>query len=40
VDTENKTGAPVLYEKLGMHSESVNHTYLKELRPGVNLVPQ
>ena len=40
VDTENRTGAPALYERVGMHPGRVNHTYVKELRPVVNLVPQ
>lgn len=40
VDTENKSGAPTLYKQVGMHSIRVNHTYLKELRPGINLVAQ
>jgi len=40
VDTENKSGAPALYERVGMHSVSASHTYVKELRPGINLVPQ
>jgi ribosomal protein S18 acetylase RimI-like enzyme len=38
VDTENKSGAPALYEEVGMHSVRANHTYVKELRPGRNLV--
>jgi mycothiol synthase len=40
VDTGNKSGAPALYERVGMHSTQASHTYIKELRPGVNLVPQ
>ena len=40
VDTENRSGAPTLYERVGMRSASASHTYVKELRPGVNLVPQ
>jgi len=40
VDTGNKSGAPALYERVGMHSAQASHTYVKELRPGVNLVPQ
>jgi len=40
VDTENKHGAPTLYERAGMHSVLASHTYLKELRPGIDLVPQ
>jgi mycothiol synthase len=38
VDTQNKCGAPKLYEHVGMHSIHANHTYIKELRPGRNLV--
>ena len=40
VDTENKSGAPALYESVGMRSIRANHTYVKELRPGRNLVAQ
>ena len=40
VDSANRTGAPALYERVGMRSASASHTYVKELRPGVNLVPQ
>lgn len=40
VDTENKSGAPALYKRIGMQSTQASHTYIKELRPGVNLVPQ
>ncbi len=40
VDSENRTGATALYERVGMHPVRVNHTYVKELRLGVNLVPQ
>jgi len=40
VDTGNKSGAPALYKRVGMHSTQASHTYIKELRPGVNLVPQ
>ena len=40
VDTENKSGAPALYERVGMQSVRASLTYVKELRPGVNLVPQ
>jgi len=40
VDTENKSGAPALYERVGMRSIRANHTYVKELRPGRNLVAQ
>jgi len=38
VDTENKSGAPALYTSVGMRSIRANHTYVKELRPGRNLV--
>jgi mycothiol synthase len=38
VDTESKSGAPALYEGVGMRSMRANHTYVKELRPGINLV--
>ena len=40
VDTENKSGAPALYEHVGMRSVQASLTYVKELRPGVNLIPQ
>ena len=40
VDSENRTGATALYERAGMRSVQASHTYVKELRPGVNLVPQ
>ena len=40
VDTANKSGAPALYEGVGMHSARAHHTYVKELRPGRNYVPQ
>ena len=40
VDTENRTGAPALYERVGMRSVRASHTYVKELRPGINLVPE
>jgi mycothiol synthase len=40
VDTGNKSGAPALYERVGMRSIRANHTYVKELRPGTNLVIQ
>ncbi len=40
VDTENRTGAPALYERVGMESVHASHTYVKELRPGINLVVQ
>jgi len=40
VDSENRTGATALYERVGMHPVRVNHTYVKELRAGVDLVPQ
>jgi mycothiol synthase len=38
VDTGNKSGAPALYERVGMRSIRANHTYVKELRAGRNLV--
>ena len=38
VDTENKSGAPALYEGVGMRSVRANHTYVKELRSGIDLV--
>ena len=38
VDSENRTGATGLYKSVGMHPVRVQHTYVKELRPGVNLV--
>ena len=40
VDSGNRTGAPALYERVVMRSANASHTYVKELRPGVNLVPQ
>jgi len=40
VDSENRTGASALYERVGMNPVYASHTYVKELRPGVNLVPQ
>jgi len=40
VDSKNRTGATTLYENVGMHSVRVNHTYVKQLRPGINLVAQ
>jgi len=40
VDTENKSGAPELYRLVGMRSQRANHTYVKELRPGRNLVAE
>ena len=40
VDTKNKSGAPALYERVGMRSIHATLTYVKELRSGVNLVPQ
>ena len=40
VDTENESDAPVLYARVGMRSSRANHTYVKELRPGRNLVAQ
>jgi len=38
VDTDNKHGAPALYHEVGMHCTQSRLTYVKELRPGVNLV--
>jgi len=38
VDTENKSGAPALYDRVGMRSIRANRTYIRELRPGRNLV--
>jgi len=39
VHTESKSGAPALYERVGMRSSvRANHAYVKELRPGRNLV--
>jgi len=38
VDTGNQSGAPALYDRVGMRSIRANHTYVKELRPGRNLV--
>jgi len=40
VDTANRSGAPALYERVGMRPVQSNHTYVKELRPGVDLVAQ
>jgi mycothiol synthase len=40
VDTENKTGAPALYARVGMESVHAGHTYTKELHPGAKLVVQ
>jgi len=40
VDSAHKLGAPALYERVGMRSVSAGHTYVKELRPGINLVPE
>ena len=40
VDSENRTGATGLYERAGMRPVLINHTYVKELRPGRNLVVQ
>ncbi|MFC2079699.1 GNAT family N-acetyltransferase [Candidatus Bipolaricaulota bacterium] len=40
VDSDNKNQALALYESAGMHVVSSSHTYVKELRPGVNLVAQ
>jgi mycothiol synthase len=38
VDTDNKSGAPELYRLVGMRPKRANYTYVKELRPGRNLV--
>ena len=38
VDTENKSGAPALYEEVGMRSVRANHTYVKGIRPGRDYV--
>ena len=38
VDTHSRQGAPALYEKAGMNCIRSNLTYVKELRPGINLV--
>jgi len=40
VDTENRTGAPALYERVGMRCHRAHLTYAKELRPGINLVAE
>ena len=40
VDSENRTVAPALYKRFDMRPVQASHTYVKELRPGVNLVPQ
>jgi mycothiol synthase len=40
VDSINKKGALGLYESVGMAVASSSHTYVKELRPGENLVTQ
>jgi len=40
VDATNKNQAMSLYESAGMHIVSSSHTYVKELRPGVDLVTQ
>ncbi len=40
VDSDNKKGALALYESVGMAVVSCSHTYVKELRPGVNLVTE
>lgn len=40
VDSQNRTGAPALYERAGMRSVQTSHTHVKELRPGRNLVTQ
>lgn len=40
VDSTNKNQAMSLYESVGMHVVSSSHTYVKELRSGINLVTQ
>jgi len=40
VDSTNKNQAMSLYESVGMYVASSSHTYVKELRSGVNLVTQ
>lgn len=40
VDSKNKSGAPALYERVGMRPIQASHTYVKELRPGRDYVPQ
>jgi len=40
VDSKNRNGAVGLYTRVGMHTAFANHTYIKELRPGVNLVTE
>lgn|GEM_PF-1669481 len=40
VDSENRTGATTLYERVGMRPVHVNHTYVKDLRPVRDLVVQ
>ena len=40
VDSKNRNGAVGLYTRVGMHTAYANHTYIKELRPGVNLVTE
>jgi ribosomal protein S18 acetylase RimI-like enzyme len=40
MDSSNKNQALTLYESVGMHVTGSSHTYVKELRPGVNLVAQ
>jgi len=38
VDTENRTGAPALYERAGMRSIRASYSCVKELRPGRDFV--
>jgi len=40
VDSRNRNGAVGLYEHVGMRPAFANHTYVKELRAGVNLVAE
>lgn len=40
VDSTNRNQAMTLYESVGLQVESSSQTYVKELRPGVNLVTQ
>ena len=40
VNANNPSGAPRLYQKVGMHPASEHVTYEKELRPGRNLNEQ
>ncbi len=40
VDAENQTGATRLYKKVGMHVSNEYVTYLKELRPGREIIEE